>query len=159
MGGSLTDILGRSVDFKEAHIAYVCKFVLGALAYMHRNYRMHRDIKSDNVLVRRAASSPHPHIRGHLTAPDKPAAHRHSILWCFCLPLSLCPSVCVWCQVDTNGQVKIADFGFAIALTREHSKRHSVVGTPYWMAPELIRGADYDSKASSKAAGDRQRGN
>jgi p21-activated kinase 1 len=48
--------------------------------------------------------------------------------------------------VDTAGQVKIADFGFAIALTREQNKRHSVVGTPYWMAPELIRGADYDSK-------------
>jgi serine/threonine protein kinase len=30
----------------------VAKHVLGALAYMHRNYRMHRDIKSDNVLVR-----------------------------------------------------------------------------------------------------------
>ena len=42
--------------------------------------------------------------------------------------------------------LKIADFGFAIALTKETSKRHSVVGTPYWMAPELIRGTDYDSK-------------
>ena len=42
--------------------------------------------------------------------------------------------------------MKIADFGFAVSLTKEEDKRRSVVGTPYWMAPELIRGLDYDSK-------------
>jgi serine/threonine protein kinase len=58
LGGSLTDVLGRSVDFKEAHIAYVARAVLSALAYMHRNHKMHRDIKSDNVLVRVGAAFP-----------------------------------------------------------------------------------------------------
>jgi serine/threonine protein kinase len=43
---------------------------------------------------------------------------------------------------------QIADFGFAVNLTSEQSKRMSVVGTPYWMAPELIRGQTYDSKVS-----------
>ena len=47
-----------------------------------------------------------------------------------------------------NGDVKIADFGFAANLTREQSKRSSVVGTPYWMAPELIRGMSYDDKVT-----------
>ena len=28
----------------------------------------------------------------------------------------------------------------------QQDKRKSVVGTPYWMAPELIRGNDYDAK-------------
>lgn len=51
-GGSLTDTLGTSVDFKETHIAYVCREILQALAFMHHQYRLHRDIKSDNVLVR-----------------------------------------------------------------------------------------------------------
>jgi serine/threonine protein kinase len=49
-------------------------------------------------------------------------------------------------QVDRQGRVKVADFGFAISLTKEEDKRTSVVGTPYWMAPELIRGAEYDGK-------------
>merc|ERR1712167_522402 len=30
--------------------------------------------------------------------------------------------------------------------TQEEDKRRSVVGTPYWMAPELIRGLQYDAK-------------
>ena len=47
---------------------------------------------------------------------------------------------------NKSGAVKIADFGFAINLTSEASKRTSVVGTPYWMAPELIRGQEYDFK-------------
>lgn len=52
-GGSLTDVLGTTVDFKETHIAYACREILKALAFMHHQYRLHRDIKSDNVLVGR----------------------------------------------------------------------------------------------------------
>ncbi|CAM9718191.1 unnamed protein product, partial [Hapterophycus canaliculatus] len=50
-GGSLTDTLGTSVEFKEMYIAYVCREILQALAFMHHQFRLHRDIKSDNVLV------------------------------------------------------------------------------------------------------------
>lgn len=42
--------------------------------------------------------------------------------------------------------MKLADFGFAAALTAEQDKRASVVGTPYWMAPEIIKGLEYDGK-------------
>merc|ERR1711991_85577 len=41
---------------------------------------------------------------------------------------------------------KIADFGYAAQLTQEKTKRNTIVGTPYWMAPELIRGQNYDTK-------------
>lgn len=97
-GASLTNILGPKVDFPESCIAYVCREVLQALQCVHDFHRLHRDIKSDNVLV------------------------------------------------STGGDCKIADFGFAANLTSEQSKRTSVVGTPYWMAPELIRGMNYDDK-------------
>ena len=73
---------GPGKVWKEPQIAYVCRESLKALAYLHRQHRLHRDIKSDNILV------------------------------------------------DTDGTVKIADFGFAINLTEEEDKRRSVVGTP-----------------------------
>lgn len=45
--------------------------------------------------------------------------------------------------LDKDGHVKIADFGGAVILTQEDSKRTSLVGTPHWMAPELIRRIPY----------------
>jgi serine/threonine protein kinase len=83
-GGSLTDCLDVENAMPEPAIAYVCKQILMALCFMHRQHRLHRDIKSDNILI------------------------------------------------NSDGEVKIADFGFAINLTCEDSKRTSVVGTPYW---------------------------
>jgi len=98
-GGMLTSLCQRGACIcNEQHIAYVLKCVLQALSFMHRHHRVHRDIKSDNILV------------------------------------------------DFDGRVKIADFGFATSLTRETSKRTSVVGTPFWMAPELIKSQSYDCK-------------
>ena len=40
----------------------------------------------------------------------------------------------------TDGEIKLADFGYAVQLTKERTKRHSRVGTVCWMAPEMIRG-------------------
>jgi len=97
-GGTLTEVLGPTIDIPEPLIAYVCKQMLLGLAFVHRQHRLHRDIKSDNVLV------------------------------------------------AFDGAVKLADFGFAVGLTEEQDKRRSVVGTPYWMAPELVRGLEYDAK-------------
>lgn len=44
-----------------------------------------------------------------------------------------------------SGVIKLADFGFTAELTPEKPKRRSVVGTPYWMAPEVVRGQNYDT--------------
>ena len=77
-GGSLTEVLGPSIDFPERFIAYVVKRLLSALAFLQGEMRLHRDIKSDNILV------------------------------------------------DFDGAVKVADFGFAIGLSEEASKRKSV---------------------------------
>ena len=97
-GGSLTEILGKNIRWGEPQIAYVCREMIKGLAFLHRQHRLHRDIKSDNVLV------------------------------------------------NSDGEVKLGDFGFSVNLTEEQNKRKSVVGTPYWMAPELIRGLDYNDK-------------
>eukprot|EP01104_Vermistella_antarctica_P018914 TRINITY_DN7186_c0_g1_i1.p1 TRINITY_DN7186_c0_g1~~TRINITY_DN7186_c0_g1_i1.p1 ORF type:complete len:530 (+),score=61.92 TRINITY_DN7186_c0_g1_i1:282-1871(+) len=98
--GALTAVLEQfpAVQLTEPQMAYVCYESLKALSYIHSFHRLHRDIKSDNVLIGR------------------------------------------------DGKIKIADFGFATQLTQERSKRTTVIGTPYWMAPELIEGKDYDDK-------------
>lgn len=96
MKASLTDfILSNLGKIHERIIAYVMREVLLGLKAMHDSFRIHRDIKSDNVLL------------------------------------------------SLNGAVKLADFGYAAQLTQEQVVRHSVVGTPSWMAPELVTGSDY----------------
>jgi len=90
-GGSLTDIVyGYTKKIPENISAYIMKEILQGLDFIHDKKQIHRDLKSDNILV------------------------------------------------DKNGSIKVADFGFAIQLTKEQQKRKSVVGTPAWMAPELI---------------------
>jgi len=99
-GGCLTDIL-EEFDFLQmsaSTIALICRESLQGLAYLHSYHRIHRDIKSDNLLL------------------------------------------------SLNGEIKLADFGYAAQLTEGKSKRQTIVGTPYWMAPELIRGHEYTAK-------------
>jgi serine/threonine protein kinase len=93
-GGSLTHLIMFN-KLKEPQIAFLCRETLKSLSFLHVQHRVHRDIKSDNILL------------------------------------------------GLNGEVKLSDFGFAAQLTEEIDKRKSVVGTPYWMAPEIIRGQDY----------------
>ncbi|KAK1858592.1 hypothetical protein I4F81_001193 [Pyropia yezoensis] len=54
--------------------------------------------------------------------------------------------------VATDGRVKVGDFGFA-AEVPPGGARHTVVGTPFWMAPEVIRGDPYGAAADVWAAG------
>ena len=49
--------------------------------------------------------------------------------------------------LTTTGHTKLADFGVSGQLTDTMSKRNTVIGTPYWMAPEIILEEGHDVKA------------
>ncbi|CCE85254.1 Piso0_004836 [Millerozyma farinosa CBS 7064] len=50
--------------------------------------------------------------------------------------------------VTNEGKVRLCDFGVATKITSNALKRTTMAGTPYWMAPEVIREGDtYNFKA------------
>jgi p21-activated kinase 5 len=46
-------------------------------------------------------------------------------------------------QLLIFSQVKLSDFGFCAQVSQELPKRKSLVGTPYWMSPEVISRLPY----------------
>lgn len=50
-GGSLSDLLADSGPLDEPTIAYVMHELLTALAYLHGERKIHRDVKAGNILV------------------------------------------------------------------------------------------------------------
>ena len=48
--------------------------------------------------------------------------------------------------LDHKGNAKLADFGVSAQLINTYSKKNSVIGTPFWMSPEVLSNSDYNKK-------------
>jgi serine/threonine-protein kinase 24/25/MST4 len=103
--GSLADILRATGPLDEAEIAFVFRELLLALAYLHGENKVHRDVKAGNLLVL------------------------------------------------ADGLVKLADFGVATELTESKDVRATRIGSPFWMAPEVISDMRYDGCADIWSCG------
>jgi len=49
--------------------------------------------------------------------------------------------------VTKEFQPKLADFGISCQLQNTWARRNTQIGSPYWMAPEVIKGVTYNAKA------------
>lgn len=89
-GGSLYELLQLGPVDDEITLALIAREILLALDYLHNLGKIHRDLKSQNIMLNR------------------------------------------------DGDVKLTDFGVSTQLSSNFSRRNTTVGTPYWMAPEVI---------------------
>ena len=55
--------------------------------------------------------------------------------------------------LTTLGVVKVADFGVSKILLNDNLKTKTFVGTPHWMAPEIILGKEYDARCDMWSVG------
>ena len=46
--------------------------------------------------------------------------------------------------LDSDGHIKLADFGLSKMLKEKEEKAYSICGTPYYLAPEILERKGYD---------------
>lgn len=127
--GSAADVMhyGWPGGMEEEVVKCILKQALEGLNYLHINGFIHRDIKAANLLIDDDGTV----LLGDLGVAASLTDDADTSSRSYNDPVSAAKNSCT-----------------AFPLTRPGmGKRKSFVGTPCWMAPELIQGHRYDSKA------------
>jgi len=95
-GGTLSQAI-KVHGLAESHIAYITKQLLSGLCYLHSRGFVHRDLKSNNIMM------------------------------------------------SITGNIKLIDFGLCADLS--DGPRVQMLGTAYWMPPEMIRRHPHNTKS------------
>ncbi|XP_077295438.1 nimA-like kinase [Arctopsyche grandis] len=104
-GGTLSQMLNsRETHIPEREILDYLRQITSAIAHMHSNNILHRDLKTANVFL------------------------------------------------NSDGCVKIGDFGISKILST-HVQAQTVLGTPYYISPEMCEGKEYGEKSDIWAMG------
>ncbi len=101
-GGPLDNFMQKQESFSEERVQSIIFQVIKALTYMHEQNLLHRDLKSENVMV---ADS----------------------------------------EEGEDIFIKLIDFGFA-KMAKKGENLTEQLGTPYYIAPEIIANKKYDFK-------------
>jgi p21-activated kinase 1 len=104
-GLSLNRLISLAGIFQETAAAYIVLEIARAVKCLHERALVHRDIKSDNIMIGR------------------------------------------------EGDIFVCDFGVSKALTKESQLIGTLGGTPFWMAPEILRGDPYDERVDIYSLG------
>lgn len=97
--GSVIDLIKiRKKALNEQEIAQILKQTLLGVEYLHKNKKIHRDIKAGNILL------------------------------------------------DGQGNAKLADFGVSAELKYSMADQDTLIGTPFWMSPEVLKKNKYNKK-------------
>jgi len=126
--------------FTELEVVWLTFQLLCAIRHLHRNQVVHRDVKPGNIFI-----SPHPPgATPEEARPSKPSEHAS---------VSIAPPQAELARIDVkNVTLKVADFGIS-KIMRSGSYAHTVVGTPFYIAPEICESRPYTSTADMWAVG------
>ena len=104
-GCTLAHMIMKRCIFHEVAASYIILEIAKAVASLHSRSLVHRDIKSENIMIDRA------------------------------------------------GNVYVCDFGVSRALTENNGLIGTIGGTPFFMAPEILRGEEYNEKVDIYSLG------